>query len=74
MERVLAAEAAVLFQFELFRGVLFVLAGVVVTLLAFVAPENNFDAHIGTSNYCLPVLDWQISGLSVCENQFERTK
>jgi len=49
VERVLAAEAAILVQFELIRGVLLVFHGVVVALFAFAAPENNLYAHFGTS-------------------------
>jgi hypothetical protein len=46
---VFAAEAAVFVHFQLFRGVLLVLLRVVVSLFALVAPENDLDAHFGTS-------------------------
>jgi hypothetical protein len=49
VDSVFAAEAAILVHFEFFGGVLLVLHGVVVSLLALVASEYDFDAHIGTS-------------------------
>jgi hypothetical protein len=46
---VLTAERAVLVHLKTIRGVLLVLDGVVVPLLALVASKSYFDAHIGTS-------------------------
>jgi hypothetical protein len=57
VDGVFAAEATVFVQLELFRGVFFVFHRVVVTLFAFVASQNDFNAHLGTSIYCLPALN-----------------
>jgi hypothetical protein len=53
VDSVFAAEAAILVHFQLFGRVLLVFHGVVVSLLAFVASENDLYAHFGTS-ICLP--------------------
>ena len=45
MQGVLAAEAAILVEFQTIGIVLLVLKGVVVSLLAFDAGEGDFDAH-----------------------------
>jgi len=45
MKRVLAAEAAILIKLKLIGGILLVLNGVVVPLLALAAPEYNFNSH-----------------------------
>lgn len=49
MHRVLLAERAVLAEFKFIRGVLFVLERIVVSLLALVASEGDFNSHFGTS-------------------------
>ena len=46
MDRVLLAEGAVLFHLQAVRSVLLVLDRVVVSLLALIASQCNFDAHI----------------------------
>ena len=55
MSGVLSAESAVLLHFETVRVVLLVLHGIVVSLLALRASQSDFNAHNGTSLYCLPV-------------------
>ena len=67
MERVLFAEAAILVQFKLVRGILLVLHRIVVSLLALVASQGHFHAHLTAPPYywyhsrragdtdCLPV-------------------
>jgi hypothetical protein len=52
MHGVLAAETAVLVELETFRGVLFVLHGVVVPLLAFVAPKGDPNASSVLRHVC----------------------
>ena len=59
---VLAAETAILTHLELVRGVFLVLDGVVVPLLAFVAPERDLDSqfrhlllNLAAWASCLPV-------------------
>jgi hypothetical protein len=55
---VFAAEAAEFVHFQLFGCVLLVLHRVIVSLLALGTPENNLNAHIGTSIFiCLPALN-----------------
>ena len=49
MGGVLLAEGTVFAQGDFVRGVLFVLHGVVVSLLAFVASERDFYSHNGAS-------------------------
>jgi hypothetical protein len=57
VDSVLAAEAAILVELELFGRVFLVLHRVVVSLLAFVAAQYNLNAHVGTSIFvCLPAL------------------
>mgnify|MGYP003485232624 CR=1 FL=1 len=46
MERVLLAEAAILVKLKLVRGILLVLHRIVVSLLALVASQGNFYAHV----------------------------
>jgi len=46
---VFATEAAVLVHFKAIRGIFFVLGRVVISLLAFVASERDFDSHSGAS-------------------------
>jgi hypothetical protein len=48
---VFAAETAILVHFQPIWRVLFVLHGVVVALLAFLAGKGNFDAHSCTSKF-----------------------
>ena len=61
VQRVLAAEAAVLVHFQSVGIVLLVLHGVVVALLAFGTSQSDLDSHlVGTSYYtsdffCLPL-------------------
>jgi hypothetical protein len=55
MKGMLSAESAILLHLEPVRVVLLVLHGVVVSLLAFGTSESDFNAHYGTSLYCLPV-------------------
>ncbi len=50
MQGVLTAERTILVEFKTIRCVLLVLHCVVVPLLAFIASECNFYAHLGTSN------------------------
>jgi hypothetical protein len=52
---VLSAKSAVFLHFETVGVILLVLHGVVVPLLALVASQSHFNAHFGTSLYCLPV-------------------
>ena len=49
MGSVLAAEAAILVEFDTIRSVLLVLHRVVVALLAFGAGKRDLDSHFGTS-------------------------
>lgn len=49
MECVLAAESAILLHFKTVGIVLLVLDGIVVSLLAVIASESDFNAHYGTS-------------------------
>jgi hypothetical protein len=51
VERVLAAEGAILVQFKLVRGVLLVLHRIVVSLLALVASQGDFNAHLTAPPY-----------------------
>ena len=51
MERVLAAEGTILVEFQLVRGVLLVLHGIVVSLLALVASQCDFHAHLTAPPY-----------------------
>jgi hypothetical protein len=46
---VLAAETAVFVQLQLVRGVLLVLVGLIVALLALVTAQCDFYAHYGSS-------------------------
>ncbi len=57
VDGVFAAEAAVFVHFQLLGRVLLVFERVVVSLLTFVASQDDFDAHFGTSSYGLPVLN-----------------
>ena len=50
MQGVLAAETTVLVKLKTIGSVLLVLCCVVVSLLAFIASQCNFYAHLGTSN------------------------
>jgi hypothetical protein len=54
MERVLLAEGAILVQFNLVRGILLVLHGIVVSLLALVASQGHFYAHLTAPPYYWP--------------------
>jgi hypothetical protein len=45
VNRVLAAEAAILGKLDTIRVVLFVFKGIVIPLLAFGAGQRNFNAH-----------------------------
>lgn len=56
MDCVFAAEAAIFIHFELFGGILFVLHRVVISLLAFIASQNDFNAHFGTSIFVASLL------------------
>ncbi|MPM23025.1 hypothetical protein SDC9_69487 [bioreactor metagenome] len=56
MERVLLAEGAILVHFHLVRGVLLVLHGVVVSLLALVASHGHFHAHLTAPPYYWPLV------------------
>jgi hypothetical protein len=49
MKRMFLAESAILLHFKPIGVVLFVLHGVVVSLLAFGTSESDFNAHYGTS-------------------------
>jgi hypothetical protein len=49
--RVLLAEAAILLQLKLVRGVLLVLHSIVVSLLALVASQSDFNAHLTAPPY-----------------------
>jgi hypothetical protein len=51
VERVLSAEGTILVQFQLIRGVLLVLHGIVVSLLALVASQSDFHAHLTAPPY-----------------------
>jgi hypothetical protein len=50
---VLAAEGAILVQFNTVGRVFLVLEGIVVSVLAVVAPEYNLNSHFGTSLFYL---------------------
>jgi hypothetical protein len=45
----LAAETAILVEFELIRGILLVLCSIVVSLFALVASQCDFYTHFGAS-------------------------
>ena len=51
VERVLSAEGAILVQFQLVRSVLLVLHRIVVSLLALVASQCDFHAHLTAPPY-----------------------
>jgi hypothetical protein len=51
VERVLSAEGTILVQFQLIRGILLVLHGIVVSLLALVASQSDFHAHLTAPPY-----------------------
>jgi hypothetical protein len=51
VERVLAAEGAILVQLKLIRGILLVLHRIVVSLLALVASQRDFNAHLTAPPY-----------------------
>jgi hypothetical protein len=84
MGRVLLAEGAILVQLKLVRGVLLVLHRIVVSLLALVASQSDFNAHLTAPPYywyhsrlagdtdCLPVL--KSNPLFVAEKRKTRTK
>ena len=55
MDSVLLAESAILLHFQTIGVILFVLHGVVVSLLAFVASERDLHSHCRhLLNFCLP--------------------
>ena len=55
MDSVLLAESAILLHFQTIGVILFVLHGVVVSLLAFVASERDLNSHVRhLLNTCLP--------------------
>ena len=60
MNGVLFAEAAILVQLKLVRGILLVLHRIVVSLLALVTSQSDLHAHNGTS------LLWQLPVLRDC--------
>jgi len=49
MQRVLAAETAILLHLKTIRRVLLVLDGIVVSLLALIASQGHSNSHFGTS-------------------------
>jgi len=51
VNRMLSAEAAILVHGKLVRGILLVLHRVVVSLLALVAAESDFHAHLTAPPY-----------------------
>jgi hypothetical protein len=51
VERVLSAEGAILVQLQLVGSVLLVLHGIVVSLLALVASQSDFHAHLTAPPY-----------------------
>lgn len=51
VERVLSAEGAILIEFQLIRSVLLVLHRIVVSLLALVASQSDFNAHLTAPPY-----------------------
>mgnify|MGYP006969193534 FL=1 len=59
MDGVLLAEGAILVQLKLVRGVLLVLHGIVVSLLALVASQSDFHSHLTAPPYY-----WYLSRLA----------
>jgi hypothetical protein len=51
VKRVLFAEGTILVQFQLVRGILLVLHRIVVSLLALVASQSDFNAHLTAPPY-----------------------
>ena len=51
MNRVLAAEAAILLQLDSIRVILFVFLRVIVSLLALTANESDLDSHVIRHTY-----------------------
>lgn len=47
MDRGLFAELTILLNFDSIRSILFILGGVVISLLTFGTSKGNFDAHDG---------------------------
>ena len=82
VERVLLAEGAILVQFQLVRRVLLVLHGIVVSLLALVASQSDFHAHLTAPPYywypsrlagdtdCLPA--WEKAPSAAAEKRKKR--
>lgn len=53
-----AAEWAELVHLKTVRSIFLILDGIVVSLLAFIAPKCDFDAHYGTSNSIASLLEF----------------
>jgi len=67
VQRVLAAETAILVHFQLVWSVLLVLDGVVVPLLAFGTSKSDLYAHYGTSIASLYDLTELKTGMFACK-------
>ena len=73
MQGVFPAERTILVQFKTIRGVLLVLHGIVVPLLAFAAPEGDLYPHFGTSCFVASLFGFVGSGRFSAQKQTRPT-